>query len=336
MRSKKKLIVLLVIVLAGVALTAWQMILRRQPGDLKTVKISGNIEVTETQVSFKVPGRVQERLVSEGEGVKAGQVIAVLDKTEFQQEVALRQAEVAAAASSLEELEAGSRPEEIAQARAVLERARSEAANMKADYARQVELHRKDVISTRELDAARTAFETTQARVKEAEQQWLLVREGPRREKIDQARARLDQARQALGLAETKLGYATVFCPLDGIVLSKNIEPGEYVSPGTPVVTVADLENVWLRGYILETDLGRVKLGQEVRVSADTYPGRVYKGIVSFISPEAEFTPKTVQTEKERVKLVYRIKVDIRNLYFELKSGMPADAEIILDAPQHE
>ena len=132
-------------------------------------------------------------------------------------------------------------------------------------------------------------------------------------------------------MAETRLGYATLASPLSGVVLSKNVEPGEFVAAGTPLVTVGDLENVWLRAYINETDLGRVKVGQRVRVTADTYPGKRYEGRVSFIASQAEFTPKNVQTEKERVKLVYRVKVDIRNPNMELKPGMPADAEILLE-----
>ena len=124
------------------------------------------------------------------------------------------------------------------------------------------------------------------------------------------------------------MSYATVVSPLTGVVLSKNIEPGEYVAPGTAVVTVGDLVNVWLRAYIDETDLGRVKVGQRAWVTTDTYPGKIYEGRVSFISSEAEFTPKNVQTQKERVKLVYRIKIDITNPNMELKPGMPADAVI--------
>ena len=129
-------------------------------------------------------------------------------------------------------------------------------------------------------------------------------------------------------MAETQLSYATVYSPLSGVVLSKNIEPGEYVAPGTAVVTVGDLVNVWLRGYIEETDWGRVKVGQRAWVTTDTCPDKKYEGRVSFIAQEAEFTPKNVQTQKERVKLVYRIKIDITNPNMELKPGMPADAVI--------
>jgi HlyD family secretion protein len=131
-------------------------------------------------------------------------------------------------------------------------------------------------------------------------------------------------------VAETRLGYATLVSPLSGVVLSKNVEPGEYVAAGTPVITVGELVNPWLRAYINETDLGRVKVGQRVYVTTDTYPGKRYEGRISFIASQAEFTPKNVQTEKERVKLVYRVKVDIPNPHMELKPGMPADAEILL------
>jgi HlyD family secretion protein len=148
---------------------------------------------------------------------------------------------------------------------------------------------------------------------------------------IDQARGKLHEAQSALDLARVQLGYATLLSPISGVVLSENIESGEFVQPGTPVVTIGDIENVWLRVYINETDLGRVKLGQKAKIVTDTYPGKFYEGRVSFISSEAEFTPKNVQTQEERVKLVYRMKIDIHNPEMELKPGMPADAWISLN-----
>ncbi|OFW33736.1 MAG: hypothetical protein A3J28_12770, partial [Acidobacteria bacterium RIFCSPLOWO2_12_FULL_60_22] len=292
----------------------------------------------------------------------------------------LRQAEVQAAQAALDELEAGSRPEEIAQAEAAARRAKSqldellagsrpqevsvaEAATQQAkadtthwqaEYERFRQLHEEGVVAIQQLDQVRANFAMAQARQRAAEEQWKLVREGPRREQIEQAReaakeaseryalvkagprketiaqarARLEQARQGLALAETRLSFATVASPLSGVVLSKNIEPGEYVTAGTPVVTVGELANVWLRAYINETDLGRVKVGQPVRVTTDTDPNKIYEGRVSFLSSQAEFTPRNVQTEKERVKLVYRVKIEIPNPQMELKPGMPADAEI--------
>ena len=147
-------------------------------------------------------------------------------------------------------------------------------------------------------------------------------------ETIRQARARLEQARAALGLAEIQLENTRLLCPLSGVVLSHNIEAGEYVSPGTPVVTVADTAHVWVRAYLAQPDLGRIRHGQKLAVRTDAFPGREFSGVVGFISSEAEFTPKTVQTPKERVKLVFRIKVNLENPKDELKPGMPADIVI--------
>ena len=380
MMNKRRLMVLLPAVLL-VAVLAYLILGRSNDG--RVIRVSGNIEVTDAEVSFKILGRVEARLVDEGEMVRAGQTIARLDSAELAQEVAARRAEMQAVQAALAELEAGSRPEEIAQAEAsaqqakarldemlagsrpeelsaaeaVLRRAKAEAERARLDAERYEGLYKKEIVSAQQYDLARTAFETALARQREAEEQYKLVKEGPRKEQIEQARAawlqaqerfvlvkkgprqetieqaraRLQQAKEGLAVAETRLGYATLTSPLAGVVLSKNVEPGEFVAAGTPIVTVGDLENVWLRAYINETDLGRVKVGQRVRVATDTYPDKRYEGRVSFIAAQAEFTPKSVQTEKERVKLVYRVKVDIRNPNMELKPGMPADAEILME-----
>jgi HlyD family secretion protein len=320
------------VVVAGV--TVFWYLRDRSISDVDILRVSGNIEVTDAEVSFKIPGRVEERLVSEGDTVSANQIVARLDSTELAQEVALRKAEVQAAQAELAELEAGSRPEEIAQAEAVVVRAKADEERLKADFLRQKTLYKREVISAREYDAAKSVYEMSEARLREASEQLALFKKGPRTEKIQRARARLQQTREALALTETRLSYAILVAPLSGVVLSDNVEPGEYVAPGTPVITVGDLKNVWLRAYINETDLGRVKVGQQVRVTTDTYQGKIYEGHISFISSEAEFTPKNVQTEKERVKLVYRAKVDIPNPTMELKPGMPADAAILVGQAQ--
>jgi len=377
--KKKRFVILLLAVVIGAALS-YGYIRNRESADPNKISVSGNIEVTDAEISFKIAGPVEERLVSEGELVNAGQTVARLDSTDLVQEVTLRKAEVHAAQAVLAELEAGSRPEEIqeaesslekAQARldellagsrsqeidaakAAVERARAEAQRWKAEYQRQEKLYKETVISDREYEEAKTVYQSAHQKLREAEENLKLVIEGPRKEEIEQARAavrqakarrdlvksgprketiertraELEQAKARLALSETTLGYATLAAPLSGVVLSENVEPGEYVAPGTPVVTIGNLERVWLRAYINETDLGRVKVGQPVRVTTDTYPGKTYEGKISFISSRAEFTPKNVQTTEERVKLVYRIKVDLMNPAMELKPGMPADAEI--------
>ena len=378
-RPQKILPVVAIILVAGFAILIWRLINSRDHA--RTIRVSGNIEITDAELSFKIPGLVNARLVDEGETVQRGQLVARLDSTELAQDVSLRKAEVQAAQAALAELEAGSRPEEITAARAAADQAKARLEELQAgsrpqelasaaaasasaaadarrlheDFQRYSGLYQKQLVSTQQYDAARTAAEMAQARARQAKEQFDLVKEGPRQEEIEQARAayaqaedrytlvkkgprledieqaraRLEQARQSLAVTDTQLGYATLASPLSGVVLSKSIEAGENVAAGTPIVTVGDLENVWLRAYVNETDLGRVKLGQRVRVTTDTYPGKAYDGRVSFISSQAEFTPKSVQTEKVRVKLVYRIKVDIQNQNMELKPGMPADAVIL-------
>jgi len=347
------------------------------------VALSGNIETTVAQVAFKLSGRVERRLVDEGERVEKGQLVAELETADLRCNLALRRAEVQAAEALLAMLEAGSRPEEIAAAEAAwrsalqrlaeleagsrpqeitaaeaeAEAAQAELTRLEADLKRAEALFERKTIPAQEYDAACAAFNVAFQRHRAAEERLKLVREGPRneqieqaraaaaqagaqyelvkagprREEIAQARAKMEQAKAALALAETQLSYAAVFSPLTGVVLSKNIEPGEFVAPGTPVVTVGDLLHVWVRGYIAEDELGRVKLGQSAIVTTDSYPGKQYQGRVSFIADEAEFTPKNIQTYKERVKLVYRVKIDIFNPNMELKPGMPVDVVIQTD-----
>jgi HlyD family secretion protein len=149
------------------------------------------------------------------------------------------------------------------------------------------------------------------------------------RTEADSAKANRDALRATLDLAETRLSFADLTSPIDGFILTKSAEAGEVVPAGATVFTAADLKNTWLTAYINETELGRVKLNQEVDIKTDTYPGKIYKGRISFISQEAEFTPKQIQTTEERVKLVYRIKVQVDNTDLELKPGMPADGYIL-------
>jgi len=378
--------VLVFLALFGIALgvaIGYTQLAMKPNSKVSVIKVSGNFEVTQAEVSFKIPGKVEARFVDEGDRVRVGQPIAKLEARDILEEVALRRAEVEAARAQLMELERGFRPEEVAQAEAVVERARAHLAELlagsrpqeieaaeaslrraraelerwRSDHERQRQLFQRGVISAREYESVLAAYRVAEAQVREAEERVKLVREGPRKEQIAQARAalkeaqerlamlregprketieaaraRLEGAKAALAASETRLSYTTVTSPLNGIVLSKNVEPGEYVAPGTPVVTIGDLENIWLRAYIDEPDLGKVKLGQRVRIRTDTYPEKRYEGRISFISSQAEFTPKNVQTERERVKLVYRIKVDVPNPTMELKPGMPADGEIVLN-----
>jgi HlyD family secretion protein len=323
---KKVFIIIAVIALAAVAAL---IISRRSTAVKGKIKVSGTIEATTAELSFKVGGRLSKRLVDEGMQVTAGQTVALLEDDELKQERDARTADAKAVRAALADLEAGSRREEIAQGEAALNRMRADADKLARDAARAESLFKRDVIPRQELDAARAGRDTSAAAVIEAGQRLKLLKAGPRPDAVRQARARLDASSAGLSLAETRLGQATLTAPMSGLVLAKHAEPGEMLAPGAPVVTIARMDEVWLRGYIPEADVGRVVIGQRARVTADAWPGRALEGRVSFISSEAEFTPKNVQTEKERVKLVYRIKITLPNPKGELKPGMPVDAIIV-------
>lgn len=334
-----KFIIPLVVIAAAVVF--WRLELHR-PENPDVIKLSGNIEVTQVDLSFKIPGRLRARDVDEGQSITAGQKVGVLDDTDFKLRVAQAEAEVDLAQAALAELEAGSRPEEITQARAALAQARAaaRAARTRLDLAnldlkRNRSLYEGKVISQRSYDETVTAQRTAQDAVHESEAQVAralatknLVEAGPRRETIEQARARLNAAREGLALARQQLADTVLEAPFDSVVLSKAAEPGAYLNPGSPVVTVGQLSRVYLRAFIAETDLGRIKLGQTAQVRTDSYPDKTYTGRVSYIADSAEFTPKTVQTDEERVKLMYRVKIELANPLDELKPGMPADAYI--------
>ena len=240
------------------------------------------------------------------------------------------------AEARLSKLLAGSRPEEIRQAEANLTQAKSDLMNKEAHFERMKVLFERGVVPKDTLDSAEAAFKMAKSASQAALENYLLVKEGPRKEDIDDARAQVEQARASVKLNETQLSYTTLYSPISGVVLVRSGEVGEVVNPGTSILTMADIENVWLKAYIPETDLSKVKWGQEVIVTTDLRPKKEYKGRISFISSQAEFTPKQIQTEKERVTLVYRIKVDIVNKDRELKPGMPADGKIMLTSISHE
>lgn len=271
-------------------------------------------------------------------------------------------ADLAAREARLAELRSGSRRQEEQMAVAQAREAEANLKNMRTEFERQEALFEQGITARQALDTARTAFEVAAERHRNALERLDLVKEGPRQEEIRRAEADVRQAIAALRLAETgeievvrarqeletlgaevardqaaldaalvQLDYTVLRSPKRGVVLRKHVEPGEVIAAGTPVVTLADLRDVWLEIYVPEPRLGLVKLGQAAEVTTDSYPGKVYRGTVTFVSAEAEFTPKNVQTQEERVKLVFAVKITLDNPDQELKPGMPADARVLIE-----
>ena len=319
-----------ILLIAAIAALLYYFFRRNQEEENPSIKVSGNIEATEVDVGFKVSGRIVSLLVQEGDWVEKEKVLAKLDDEDLLRRLALAQATLRSAQARLDKLLAGSRPEEIREAEAIFQQAQFDLENKKAHYERMKTLFERGVVPKDTFDNAETGFKVAQAAMHRARENYQLVKKGPRKEDIEDGRAQVEQAKASLQLIEIQLSYTTLYSPLSGVVLVKSGEVGEVVNPGTSVLSLADIENLWLKAYIPETELSRVKWGQEVSVTTDLKPQKIYKGKISFISSQAEFTPKQIQTEKERVTLVYRIKIDIPNPDKELKPGMPADGKILL------
>ena len=329
-------IALIAIVAVAIAGLLYYFLTRGKEGDGTFIQVSGNIEATEVDVGFKVSGRIVSRFFEEGDWVDQGKVLAKLDDEDLRSRLEVARATLMSAQARLSKLRAGSRPEEIREAEDNLNQARFDLENKETQYERIRSLYEKRVVPKETSDNAEAAFKIAKATFQKARENYLLVKEGPRKEDIEDARAQMDQARASVKLNETQLSYTTLYSPISGVVLVKSGEIGEVVNPGTSILTMADIENVWLKAYIAETDLSEVKWGQEVVVTTDLRPKKEYRGRISFISSQAEFTPKQIQTEKERVTLVYRVKVDISNKNHELKPGMPADGRILLGPPPQQ
>jgi len=326
----KRVLPLLLLLAIGAAVVYYHPQWFRKPSAENVLKLSGNIEAHESLVSFKVTGRIIALPVDEGMTMKAGDLLARLDSDDYRQQVAVDEAAIRVRERQLALGLAGSRSQDVEAAKQAVLDAQADLEQKKKDLARYQALYEKDEIPAQTRDQAATNVTRAQASYDRAQLLHSELVEGTRQEELAVERASVRQADQNLRMSRIRLAYTVVRAPFDGVILTRQAELGEVVSPGTPIVTLADLDHLWVRAYVPESDLGRVRWGQAVDVRTDTYPDKIYRGRISFISSEAEFTPKSVQTEKERVTLVYRLKVDVENPDRELKPGMPADAYINL------
>ena len=322
MTGKKRVaIAALVLVVAAVAiLIIW---LRADHGPTNQLVLYGNIDLRQVDLAFNVSGVVEKMLVEEGDEVKIGQLLAVLDDTSYRFAVDAAQARVDTAKAVLAKLEAGSRPEEIARARARVAEAEARVRNAQSTFERQKHLAQRDNASQQALDDARRALDEALALTDSLKQDLTLAIKGPRRQDIDAARATLETAQAELARQKYFLSRARLYATVTGTVLTRIQEPGAVVLAHTPVYTVSITDPVWARTYVSEVDLGKIYPGMIGRVVTDAAPDKPYRGKIGFISPTAEFTPKTVETRDLRTRLVYRLRVYIDNPNRYLRQGMP-------------
>jgi HlyD family secretion protein len=310
------------------ALLFWQL---RGNGDHGALRLYGNVDIREVELAFRQPGRVATMAFEEGDSVAAGAVMARLDAAPYREKLAAAEAELAVAQAGLAKLHRGNRPQEIAQARERVRQTEAAARDAGRNFQRQNQLLGTGATSQRTVDAARAARDQTAAELASAKAALSLATAGSRSEDIAVGEAQVAAAQAAVAQARTALSDTELTAPSDGIVITRAREPGSMVASNTPVYTLSLHHPVYVRAYVGEPDLGRIAPGMRVRVVTDS-SDKAYHGQIGFISPRAEFTPKTVETSDLRTDLVYRLRIVMDGTDPSLRQGMPVTIDIDADA----
>lgn len=323
-RYRALIFALLVLVALGYGVLQW----RSYGSASGTLTLHGNVDIRQVDLGFRVGGRIALMKAEEGDSVKAGDLLASLDKAPYQNELAAAEAQVTGAEADYLKFMRGNRPQEIAQARAARREQEAAYANARLLAERQRALLASGSISRQEYDNAVTAEQQAKSRLSAAEQMFRMQKEGFRGEEVASAGAALEAARARLAAAQTNLADTDILAPSDGIIMTRARELGAIAAPGAPVYTLALHRPVWVRAYVAEPDLGRLKPGMQASVITDSDPDRPLTGKVGFISPQAEFTPKNIETKELRTDLVYRLRILVDDASGTLRQGMPVTVTI--------
>lgn len=329
--TRKPLIALAVAAVLAAVVGGWWIISRPDPADNGLI-LSGNVDVRQVDLSFRVEGRLAKLLVEEGDTVSAGQVVAELDDGYLKDAVRVTEARVAAQEAQLAKLEAGNRPQEIAQAKAELEKAEAALNNARVTYNRRAGVELGATVSRQALDDARNVLRQAEAQAARARQTLDLQRQGFREEDITIGRAQLDGEKATMDLMRRRLADAVLTSPANGIVMTRVREPGAMTLPGATIATLALMNPMQVRTWVAEPDLGRAVPGTTAEIVTDG--GKTYHGQVGFVSPVAEFTPKAVETRELRTSLVYRLRIVVDDADDGLRQGMPVTVRLLPSAPK--
>ncbi len=323
--SKKPRVVIGAVVLATIGAFVIHRTTSAAPPD-GAIDASGTVEATQADLGFQVAGRVERIGVREGDRVAVGAELASLERADLLAQRAMAHAQVDAARALLDELTAGSRREALARARAALAGATERRDAARRDVDRLAPLAEQSLVSRQAFDHQRTEAGVAAGEVEKAAEELRLLETGPRAERIAAQRAALAQAMATVDRMDALLAQTALRAPFGGVVTVRHREPGEVLSAGLPVLTVRDLGDRWVRIYVPGDEVGRLHVGQPATITADAYHDRRYGGTVSYIASVAEFTPRNVQTTKDRVQLVYEVRVRITSdAAVDLKPGLPAD-----------
>lgn len=325
MKKRILLLVVLIIIVAGVY---WFVSKTSSSETNGSIKLYGNVDIRQVNLAFQVTGQIEKIDVQEGSSVKAGQKLACIDKTRYKAQLDLAQEQVNSLQAQLDKMLAGNRPEDIAQAKNRYLGAKAEAEQAQKSYKRLNSLLPKKMASQDDVDIASTKADAARHNEIAAKNAWIVAKLGARKEDIAQLRAQIAQAEAQVTLAQKNLTDASLISPVDGIIRDRVLETGDIAQPMQTVMTLALQNPKWVRAYVSEKQLGLVKLGLPATITTDSYPGKVYRGWVGYLSPVAEFTPKTVQTDDLRTQLVYQVRIYTCDTSGELRLGMPATVHI--------
>jgi HlyD family secretion protein len=323
-------IVILLLLIGGSAAGLWFWRHRAHGTAEDRLLLFGNVDIRQVQLAFNGNERIAALLVEEGDRVKPGQLLARLDTQRLEPRAASRGAQVQAQREVVARLVAGNRPEEVRKAKADLEAAKADLENAELTYKRVIGLTTQGVETPQRKDDVRAALDVAKAREAAAKEAYDLMVLGPRKEDIAAAKATLQAYEADLALAKRELAEAELYAPTNGVIRNRLLETGDMASPQKPVFTLALDDPVWVRAYVPEADLGKVRSGMKAEVTTDSFPGKRYPAWIGFISPTAEFTPKTVETSEVRTKLVYEVRAFVPNPQGELRLGMPAEVVVPL------
>lgn len=328
----KKLLLVLPVALIAVAAGAWWWKSNHAEAGNELV-LRGNVDIRQVDLAFNASGRIDQVLVQEGDQVKKGQLLAQLDTERLKLQAAQAEGLAGAQRSQLAKLKAGSRPEEIRQAAAIRDEAQVAVLEAQQAYQRQLDLVAKKFSSQQQADTAKNNLDAARQRLKAAEEAHRLAVLGPRKEDVAAAEANLVAQDAAVAGLRHDIAEGELKAPSDGIIEKRVLEPGDMASPQKAVLTLALTKPVWARVYLPENALGRVPMGAHAAISTDSHPERKYAGWVGYVSPTAEFTPKTVETAELRTSLVYQARVFVCDGETQLRQGMPVSVTIAYDQP---
>ena len=323
-KTKIRIAVVAVIVALALGTAGYKLYGRTEKG----ITATGTIEVTKTDLTPKVSGYLIERNFQEGDQVKAGQILARIDRPDLNAQLTRDEAALAKARAQLRDLELGARPQELQEAAANLAAAESQAIRAKADFERNAKLFKENAIAAQQLDTYRSAHEVAANALLAAQSRYSLLQAGNRPETIEAQRLEVDRSVAVLAASRIQLQDTIVASPLSGRILSKNYEKNEYVNAGSAIATIGDMHDCWVKIYVSTEQLGQIRLGQTAKVKIDAYPGKAFQGEITEINQNAEYTPRQSITQRERANMVFGVKVRIENADEIMKPGLPADVII--------